>query len=252
VNRSTVALAFIAIILGCAGPKTLPEANPGMIIRSVEDHRDAVRTLEGSGRLAIETPEMAQSASFQVSIIKPDSLLVKVEGPFGLELGSALITRTSFTFYNSLQNQVLTGPTDAATLGRIFRVRLTFDDALTLFTGGAFLQEDQRTPDGLESDNDSYLLIFRNAQSTCRYWVDPEDLLITRAEQATPDGKPVAEQRFSDFRTVDGVTLPYRLRLTLQQEQRMVSIAYSSLTINHAVPPLTISVPANAERRAFP
>lgn len=250
-NRSFVAPALAATLIGCASPTTLPEADPSLIIRSVEDHHERIKTLEGSGRLAIETPEIAQSASFRVSIIKPDSLLVNVEGPFGLDLGSALITRTSFTFYNSLQNQLLTGPTDPATLSRIFRVRLTFDDVLTLFTGGAFLQDDRRTPDRVEQDDDAYLLTFQDPGSTRRYWVAAGDFRITRAEQASPDGNPLAEQRFSDFHAVDGVTLPFRVRVTMQRERRMVSIAYSNLTINHAVPALTISYPENAERRAF-
>ena len=250
-NRSLTASILSVVALSCAGPTLLREASPDLILQTVESHRDAVRTLQGSGRVAIETPELAQSAAFQVALVKPDSLLVNVEGPFGLELASALITRTSFIFYNSLRNQVLTGPTDVETLSRILRLRLTFDDAISLFTGGIFLGEDRTAPDSFETDGDSYVLTFRHAGTTRRYWVEPEHLLITRIEQAGTDGKPVAEQRFSDFRTVDGVRLPSRIRVTLQREQRMISIAYSSVALNRAVPAMAISVPDNAERRTI-
>ena len=54
----------------------------------------------GEGKFTIETPEIAQSASFFLNLQKPDSVMLRIEGPFGIEVGAAIVTRDEFLFYN--------------------------------------------------------------------------------------------------------------------------------------------------------
>jgi len=147
-NRVHAGLLSLVVVFlaGCASvPK--PDlagktVNPEIVRQIVRGNYEKVRSMTGSGTISVETPEMAQSGSFELFLRKPDSVLVKIEGPFGISVGSILITRQEFVFYNSLENQLITGPVTSANLNRILRIKLTFDELLTLFTGGSFLASD--------------------------------------------------------------------------------------------------------------
>ena len=246
-------LSLIVLLLaGCASvPK--PDlagktVNPETVRQIVRMNYEKVHSMTGSGTISVETPDMAQSGSFELFLRKPDSVLVKIEGPFGISVGSALITRGEFVFYNSLQNQAITGPVTSANLNRIFRVKLTFDELLALFTGGIFLASDDTLPETVTVEEYQYVLTYRNTGGTRRYWLDPESLLITRIQHIDEQGKLFFEERYEKFRTYGDALLPRFIRVTQHTSQRMIGVTFSSLDINTGGSPLVVEIPKNAER----
>ena len=253
--KQSLTLLAAGMIVWLGGCTSVPRANlagksvtPEMVQRVVKVNRERVQSLSGSGSISVETPDMAQSGSFEVFLHKPDSVLVKIEGPFGIQVGSALLTRSGFLFYNSLQNQLVTGPVNAANMNRIFRVNLTFDELLNLFTGGNFLPADEKTPDSLVIDDNQFVLSYGDASGSRRYWIDPATLLIAKIQLTDTKGKLVLEERFERFRDVGDASLPRHIRITQHQARRVVAVAFSSLDINTERIPLVVEVPPNAER----
>jgi len=251
--RFTILVLWVIIILnGCA---SVPTANlagkaisPEMVQRAVKVNRERVQSLNGSGTITVETPDIAQSGSFELMLHKPDSILVKIEGPFGIHVGAALLTRTGFVFYNSMQNQLITGSINAANLNRIFRVNLTFDELLNLFTGGSFVAGDEDNPDSLVVEDNQFVMSYGNSAGSRRYWIDPGTMLIVKIQHTDARGKLVLEERFERFRDVGDASLPRQIRLTQHQARRVVAVAFSSLAINAGDAPLVIDIPTNAER----
>jgi hypothetical protein len=219
-----------------------------MIRRIVQANHDLVGSLSGAGTISVETPEMAQSGSFELQLHKPDSVLVNVEGPFGINVGSVLLTRGSFLFYNSLQNQLVSGPVSARNLRRIFKMDLTFDELMTLFTGGNFIREDNGDPESIGEEENQAVLVYRSGEGRRRYFVDPATSLITRIQQLDASGKLFLEARFERFRSTGEVSLPRHIRLIQHAARRAVSVSFSTLDVNPGRTPLVLDVPANAER----
>lgn len=240
------------LILGCGtspgSRRSADSVTPDLVVRTVRDNHSRVQTMEGSGQISIETPELAQSGSFTFLLKKPDSLMVTIEGPFGIDLGSALITRKDFLFYNSFQNRAISGETNPSNLFRIFRLSITFDDLLSFFAGGTFLASDLSLPSDLTSTDDSYTLRVSAPLGERQYLLDPESLLIQQIRQLNRSGVPILEQEFGDFRAVNGVVVPFRVRVTLRREQRRAAVRYSSVNINEAVGDFSLTIPGNAER----
>jgi outer membrane lipoprotein-sorting protein len=251
-NFAILVVWIIVLLDGCA---TVPTANlagkaitPEMVQRIVQVNHDRVQSLNGSGNITVETPEIAQSGSFELVLHKPDSILVKIEGPFGIHVGSVLLTRSGFVFYNSLQNQLITGSVNAANLNRIFRINLTFDQLLNLFTGGSFAAGDKNAPDSLVIEENQFVMSYGNSAGARRYWIDPATLLISKIQHTDSKGKLVLEERFEKFRDLGDAWLPRQIRLTQHQAHRVVAVAFSSLAINAGGVPLVLDVPTNAER----
>ena len=253
-NRTVAFLSVVAVsvLAGCASVSTINLAgktiSPEMVQQIVKVNRERVLSVKGSGTISVETPDIAQSGSVELLLHKPDSILVKVEGPFGINVGSALITRTDFCFYNSLQNQYVTGAVNAATLNRIFRVNLTFDELLSLFTGGSILAGDGTSADSLSIEENQFVLTYKHETGSRRYWIDPATLLIARIQLLDGTGRLFLEERFEKFRALGEASLPRQIRITQHLSRRIVAVAFSDLAINTGAAPLVLDVPTNAER----
>ncbi|MCI0707088.1 MAG: DUF4292 domain-containing protein, partial [Ignavibacteriae bacterium] len=177
-------LVVVGAVAGCSSTPALNvdknSVTPALIHERVRANIEHIRTLSGTGTISMESPEMAGSGSFEIALRKPDSLLLKIEGPFGIEVGSALVTRNEFLFYNSLQNELITGETNSANLAKTLRINVTFDDLMNLFTGASFLADDGETTGDFDVENQQYVLTYRHVNATRVYWVDPSTLFISR------------------------------------------------------------------------
>ena len=247
-----VAVVLCITLHGCAPSPAVKlsgrSVSPQTVRNVARANHDLVRSLSGSGTISVETPEVAQSGSFELQLHKPDSLLVNVEGPFGINVGSVLLTRDTFLFYNSLENQVVSGSVNTNNLRRIFKMELTFDELMTLFTGGNFFGEDDGDPESVMEEENQIILIYRTGQGRRRYFVDPVSMLIARIQHLDNNGKMFLEERFERFRTVGEVSLPRYIRLTQHTARRAVSVSFSTLDVNPGRAPLVLDIPANAER----
>ncbi|HEX9615600.1 MAG TPA: DUF4292 domain-containing protein [Bacteroidota bacterium] len=248
--KQAIPVFILATLAGCSAGVGL--ADRTMTAESVEAEvlRNAgqVRTLTGSGTLSVETPEIAQSVAFELTMRKPDSVMIRVEGPFGIDLGLALVTSREFLFYNSMSNELLAGPTNSANLGRILRVGLEFEDLLNLFSGGEFFREDRGAPAAFAIEEEEYVLTFRTPTGARRYRIEPRSFQIVGIDHLDGDGTLFLEQSFGNFVIIDGITLPQIVRITSRQERRRLSLAYSDFSVNPPSLQFNFDVPADAER----
>ncbi len=247
--------AFIGALLllwGCSSavPRVAPSGTVTIpqIHERVRENLERIQTLTGSGTLSVESPEMAGSGSFEIVLRKPDSVLLRIEGPFGIEVGSALVTRKEFRFYNSLQNQLIFGDTSPANISRYLRMNVTFDDLLNLFAGSSFFPEDQSSAGDLSVEENLYVLTYRWPDHTRRYWVDPASLLIAKIQHLDSRGILTTEQRYSNFRASGDVTFPSDIRFIMNSERRILSVHYGKTTMNSELLDFTMRVPDNAQR----
>lgn len=250
-NAALPFLLLLAVVQSCATHTTTVRANAVSseeVHAMVRSNQLRMQSARGEGTISVETPSMAQSGSFMLVLRKPDSLLVNLRGPFGIKVGSALLTRKAFWFYSSLDNRLYSGETNANNLFRVLHVSLTFDDLMNLFTGGVFQQEDTGLPEESGVEDEQYTLLYRNGLATHKYFIDPQSLLITRIQYLDGTGKLEFEQRFVNFETIDSTRVPFSIRIIQPVERRMVSVVYSDLELNRQDLEFTFTVPRNAQR----
>ncbi len=253
VQRFSFALVlFFLSFIGCRTTSTLNLSNRSITSAEVQEiartHHARIQSIQGKGRISVETQEMAQSGAFILTLRKPDSVLINLQGPFGIKVGSALVTRTGFSFYNSLENQLITGSTSIENLNRILHVQLDFDDLLNIFSGGGFLDDDLRSPDETRIEDDQFVFIYTSHNSSRRYWIEPTSLNIQRIQFLDRSGKVTLEQAFNDFENVDGLAMPYAICITQPKTQQMLTLKYSDIMVNVKQLQFTFTIPQNAER----
>jgi hypothetical protein len=207
-----------------------------------------IHSITGEGRISIETPEIAQSGSFILTLQKPDSVLINLQGPFGIKVGSALVTRTDFLFYNSLENKLITGLSSIENLNRILHVQVSFDDLMNLFAGGTFLESDLHAPDETHVEDDQYVFVFTSSKNSRRYWIDPTTSYIQKVQFLDQSGKLALEQTFSNFENVNGIVMPYTIRVIQPKARQMLTLRYSEILVNTEKLRFTFTIPSSAER----
>ncbi|MBM4162204.1 MAG: DUF4292 domain-containing protein [Ignavibacteria bacterium] len=251
-RRDAILLLALVAAAGCAPTASTRvvtgATTPERVRKSVNENQQRVQSLKGTGNITVETPEIAQSGSFELALRKPDSVLIKFEGPFGIDVGAALLTPKDFHFYSSLQNRLITGSMNNSNLRRIFRIDTDFEELINLLTGGSFFAEDQGAPDALTVEEDQFVLVYERNGRSRRYWIDPSSLLIAKIQHLDSVGKPVFEQRFSNFRSIQGTSLPHQIRFLQFKERRAVSISFSTMMVNAGELHFLLDVPKNAQR----
>ncbi len=244
-----VSITFLAAA-GCSAGSGYADrsVSPAFIQNAILRNHHQVKSLQGSGTISIETPEIAQNVSFELTLRKPDSVMVRIEGPFGIDLGLALLTRREFFFYSSMENRLLSGPTNAENLARVLRIRMEFDDLLNLFSGGTFLADDIGRPVELNIVDDEYVLTYGHDQGSRQYHVDPRSYQIVLIQHLDRNSGVLAEQTFGKFLTVDGIVVPQIVRVLMRPERRRLSIAFSDLSVNPSMLEFHFDVPFDAEK----
>ncbi len=244
------------LLLSGAGCSTAPAVRVGSmtvsfdeVVAQADRREETLRSLRGEGNIQIESPSFSQSAAFTVTLLRPDSLELEIKGPFGITVAQALVTREEFQLYNILQNRLYTGRTSPENLEKALRVPLTFDDILSLFTGGTVLRADRQAVYTTSADGPDAVFLFPDGGQRRRYVVDPATKDIRKVQLLSDAGAPIGEQSFSSFETDGNVTYPRRISLTQHKDRRRVTLFYESVNWNVVSPSsFTFSVPRNAER----
>jgi hypothetical protein len=199
------------------------------VLRRVSENAAGITAIEGSGSVDFESPEMGGSVFFTLALRKPDSLLIKFEGPFGMDVGFLFLSKSRYLLYNGMENTVISGvPSDAGIRWGI-PLDLTVDQILDAFTG-SFRLPAQIPPSRYVVDKDRFLLTYTRATGTESFWVDPSTSLITRYEKTGTSSGMSAETALPEEQ--GSRHMPRRITLNFTDSGRRLSVYYSSLTIN--------------------
>jgi hypothetical protein len=248
--RALPGLVLCAALFGACSPRTAgvlldTGATPaGLLQRMVAAKGEKLHTLQGSGAVSFDTPELSGDAAFTSRLRRPDSLLVTLEGPFGIDLGTLFLSRDTYLVYNSMENRVVTGNPSTGSFRSILPFEMTFEQILNAFAG-IFLLPDQE-PAAYEVRDGLFFLSFPCGTSSCEYWVDPELLIVVRFRRLDAGGEVIMEARCTSPAEQDDATAPRKIVVTFPGEQRRLSIAYSRVTLNAPDVSFDYSIPSNA------
>lgn len=215
-----------------------------VLARRVNEQTGRLHSIVGRGTLSFESPELAGTAAFSSSLKRPDSLLILLEGPFGIDLGTFFLTRERYVVYNSMENRVITGVPGSQSLKAVIPFDLTFEEMVNAFAGVFSLPTSNATRFVVEDDR--FRISYACGENECEYWVDPSFLLVTRFVQRSPDGSVVVEAQCSSLTEDSNATAPKRISVRFPGQRRKLSISYTAITLNSPDPSFAFSVPDNA------
>jgi len=247
--RLVLVLGIGTAMISCS-PHTAAVLNdvnttPASVIAGRVKQREAVlETMAGRGSVSFETPDRAGSAFFDLSLRKPDSLLMTFQGPFGIGGGFLFLSRGKYVMYSSFDNRVTSGVPGPAAIRAVIPVDLTFDQIMDAFTGGFDLPES--TPVRYTVDDGKFLLVYAIGGKTHSFWIDPEYDIVVRYEVHAAGGELLLAVESSQVVRRDNVCVPRHVTVDFPDEGKRLSIHYTSLDLNAGDLSFAYTVPAGA------
>lgn len=234
-------LVFLCLLglaeLSCVSSRrtvAIEPLEPEEILRRVHERIAGIKTLEAEGTLTMESPENSGSVSFELQRTRPDSLRMKFTGPFGISLGTLVLTKDRFSFYSRRDGKVIRGEPRPEVLSRLFNVALEYTQIFDAFVGG-FGDFDPPMPAFNASVEAHQFYVLRTGEGTQRreLRVDGESFVVTGFLETDADGRPVLTAASDGIELDDGVYMPRLIRIVLPKSRQSVTVWYSSLAVNH-------------------
>ncbi len=216
------------------------------LVTLVETRARQLHSLVGRGSVTFESPQMAGSAFFTLSVRKPDSLLVQLAGPFGMDLGTLFMSRDRFVMYNSMENRVISGVPTPEAIRSVLPFDISYDELMDAFTGGFGIPREGVTLQQYNVEDGKFHLSYRNGTHTADYWVDPTYLLVTKVRIRNGEDQVVMEASSSSVKQEDQVCAPRRVTVAFPTEHRQLAVSFSALALNTEDVPFDYSIPSNA------
>ncbi|MDP3684095.1 MAG: DUF4292 domain-containing protein [Ignavibacteria bacterium] len=243
---------LVSFFNGCSSSTTSEEVEilpADRLVKKLEANRRKIRSFEGSGTLTIKTPDFHNSASFNVVMIKPDSIYLTIMGPFGIELAQALVTKKAFTFYEALSNTVYMGETNDDVLRNILRIDISFSDLLDAIIGAVNLTDRlYKNPDAYQVQNDKYVIAYNDSleNTVSTYAIDIRNLGITKYTLKSAKGKELLVGDYTNFSLTENVATPKRISVSNKKENQYLQIEYKNISANQKEIQIDFKFPTDA------
>jgi hypothetical protein len=248
----SIAAACAAIWFSCSpAPRVVLDTDrvtPVQLVRDVQKNHMRKTSIQARGSISIESRDFSNSGNFTMDMRHPDSLIVRLRGPFGINVGTVFLSHRDFVFYNSMANEVIIGEPRNDILRSFLRMDVGVHDIMDMFLGSSRqLFDEPRRPDEYTIDGDQYLLVFRSRDGIRRYWIDPYYKAVSRIMYSSADGKPLYEERYDRFTEIDGIVMARSIRVVSHQERASFSVSYTRVDLNTEDLSFSYSIPSSAK-----
>ncbi|MER3522807.1 MAG: hypothetical protein C4326_01730 [Ignavibacteria bacterium] len=248
-----LALAVPLLFMSCAPRRAAvvldtAVTTPDLLRAMVEENARRIVAVSGSGVITFDSPELAGSAGFESALKKPDSLLITLEGPFGIDVGTVFLCKDTYVVYNSMENSLLTGSPTTTSFRSFLPFDLTYEQILSAFSGVFPPPDREAAPMSYTIEDEQFVMVYRCRTRRCTYVIDPHYLVVTRYEVADDDGTLLLQARASSLSEQSGLGSARRIRIWFPRESCQVSIAFNRMKLNPDELDFRFTIPSNARR----
>jgi len=244
----------IIVIIACSGSREDAELDKipiKEIKQKVNEQFNKIESLEAYGTIAFDSPEMSNTGYMEIRLKKPDSVLVKIEGPFGIDIANALITRKDFIYYNVQDNKVIMGPTSDINIGAILKIKVSFDELLNSFSGAFYFENEEQDSIDAASENSSYVLQVNKDFGKKKYFIEPATYVVNTYSVYDNKNKKLLEVNYTNFGiesvTSGTVNFPNQITINKPDTKQTVWLIYDGKELNKKNLNLKIKYPKSAK-----
>jgi hypothetical protein len=248
-------ISAIVVLAGCGGTHGLDTSKPvtpGDVIALVNQRNARLLGMTAYGTLSIDTPELSNTGSIEVNLLKPDTMMFEISGPFGVRVASGLITSRQFTFYNALENTVAEGLSSSDNLKNILRISINFTDALDILSGTMRISPSDSDMCVAGTLEDGYYRItYAGPERTDEFLIDLSYECVTHFTKRNAAGDILENITFKDFHKKSGLYMPGIISIERPPKQESLLLSYEQQTLNDLPIDFTFKVPKSAKKIRF-
>jgi hypothetical protein len=233
-RAAAAALGLCAFLLaGCAGFLPSPEAplenDPYALFREVREHAARLKTFEGRAEWAASSEDGSFRGSSRVALKTPDSLWLKVEGPFGIDVAFMSFTPGRILFYSPMLKSAFSGEPGNSRLAGLMPFGADFSDS-AIRAAGLLVPDDTLLANltSFTPEKKEYILGFDTGE---RVWIQRKGPVVSRWEKRDSSGAVVWLWEAERFQSRGKIRLPLLIRLDASKG-RSLTVFYETMKTN--------------------
>ena len=238
-----ISFFFLSLVFlylsGCGAISKGPAIQPGetridVLEEILAKNHSKFHTLQGRGKLVVQSPRQSFSGSAVVNIKDPDSIYVRVEAILGLDVGLVFADHSGFLIYSPMENLAYIGErSDTLRLASFLGFDLTFEEMMQSMSGLVMLREMQAAR--IKVKDDVLHVIGVKDSIFYDYTFDSQFGLIAEVVMKDFNGTILRIEEYKRFTTINGVRVPQMVRFIRPREKESLTIFYEQLSINKPV-----------------
>lgn len=119
-------------LISCApSKKMLTYKDSKIYFEKIKARDNFVKSLTATGNITVDSPEFSNSAKLKVNLRRPDTLMLKIETIFGIDLGEVQIYADNFKLIDRFNDRVLQGKVSEY-LQKYLGIDLTIDELVDI------------------------------------------------------------------------------------------------------------------------
>jgi outer membrane lipoprotein-sorting protein len=232
---SLTLLISILFLAGCAGylasKRPLRKMEPAELIQQLQAHQANLNTYQGFALFTAATEAGGFWGALEIRAVNPDSVWIKAEGPFGIDVGLIRLAGRDVLMYSPFGKTAFYGNLDSLELKRLLPVELE-NNQMALGLQGLLIPNPVKTDSNftLSVDDRDYVLRLSGRETV---WVDPQGPVITRWERRDESGEVSWEWEGKSYQKKGKVRLPQLVKIKRSDPKQEITLRYSHVRTNH-------------------
>jgi hypothetical protein len=255
-DRKKMLLLFLLVSMlsaGCARRVPFdmglgPVHGPDDIVEKVNANTGRMHTLRAEAHVWSANTPTSRLATISVRFTRPNWYKVKFGALFGMTMAVVTLRQEEVNIYLPQSNRLYQGHSAPEKLGRILGLDMSLADLMETLVGTVWLPPVSQLLE-YRSEEPGHVLSFRLPQGKQQVLVAPDGLRVLKVELFDIQGSCVLMKTFDDYRLVDGIVRPGRVRIVLPDREEEFQLTFTHQEANRPIPEreFRLDLPARVE-----
>lgn len=224
-------------------------SNPEEILKEYSANYNKLITFKAEGRLLVQSSEFNESGTIFVTVKMPDSLMIRVEGPMGVDVAHFFLDSQKYLLYLYRDEVVYRGLSDTLNVNKLLTdlIGITLEgnsvdfqdvqnELIGLFTGAMSIDNLDLEPVNFY-DSTKTVNIFRMSglSGDVLYEFPINNELLQKVQIFDDNNRNRIVKSFSRYTKKNNVYIPRRIIYTFLEERGRISLTYFNFQINRSI-----------------
>jgi hypothetical protein len=239
-NRAAAAIFLVVLCSGC--PKRIDFGSQGQITQAEELFRltsaaqSQAVTLQGDGKLRVESPQGSGTVSAWLAASRPGLLRVEMFDFFNRPIAVLVTDGQRFGLFQSQENKFYQGPATPSNLSRFLPVALPSEELVSVMLGQVPFLPAERMTLALDEKERLYVLTLHRGAVSQVLHIHPKHLRVVRSQLR---GLRAYDLEYDQFKEQGAGVFPHEVTLRTSSADTSLGLRYTDITLNES-PDLTL------------
>jgi len=223
-------------------PDRFPDHTIEEILSFLPAYPNELNRLYAETQVALSSPTDKGRFTAKISYDRPDSMIVRIGFPLGIEGARVLITSDSAYVYDRIENVIYSGT--PSRIAAVLPGAMVGTQIMEIATG--FYSPDAGINWSISADSSNYLL--HSPDNTLRYTIDPTIWRVIGYREQDREGTILEQRWYMEFEQINSVLIPRRMTMSRPSEDTRLSMALRRLEVDPSRLTFDLDVKDDAER----